>query len=232
MWLGKMMMNIVCCTEQFVVFNIRWHHWSQLPQWSNHHSTSPDVFLIFKKHHNILNIQYLIGGFNPSGKILVSCSPYSQYMEKYKKCSKPPTRYNMGGSRLRCSFLLIFLWFSGLPPLRTPHPAGPALASSKWPFPKRSMASSWNLGAGGPCETTPNIKHGKKWMKSHYNWNHRHHRLCLGLFKKWVGGSEYGWIPKISYCWFNSMISPWIYIHWNPQYIPTKVPCLLRTYYI
>ena len=36
----------------------------------------------------------------------------------------------------------------------------------------------------GPCETTPNIKHGRKWMKSHYNWNHRHHRLCLGLFKK------------------------------------------------
>jgi hypothetical protein len=33
-------------------------------------------------------------------------------------------------------------------------PAGPALASSKWPFPKRSMASSWNLGAGGE----PNVK--------------------------------------------------------------------------
>ena len=26
----------------------------------------------------------LVGGFNPSEKISISCSPYSQYMEKYK----------------------------------------------------------------------------------------------------------------------------------------------------
>ena len=37
---------------------------------------------------------YLVGGFNPSEKYeFVSWDDYSQDMEKYKKCSKPPIRY-------------------------------------------------------------------------------------------------------------------------------------------
>jgi hypothetical protein len=33
----------------------------------------------------------LVGGFNPSEKYEISWDDYSQYMEKYNSCSKPPT---------------------------------------------------------------------------------------------------------------------------------------------
>ena len=42
----------------------------------------------------LIYIVYLVGGFTPSEKILVSWDDYCQYMEN-QKCSKPPTRYNM-----------------------------------------------------------------------------------------------------------------------------------------